>query len=502
MREISGSSDGREVEDGFHRRMRAYLDDEGRAWAHVGCYNEGLIDKVYGEEDKRIHVWGMTKILKSLSEDYARTGSSESRRQAALIVSAFRKLMSWDGSGRCWLPNGMGALNPDGTPIPNGWNKHPAPLIEPLLTYWLATKDKEGLELARACADGTIGHCQPGGLEFGPDGSFDGHSHGTMHSVWGIAHLGVLTGEMSYIEFAKRAWDWFLTRGTGTGWFPAGPDNCNETCCISDVMSIASLVARAGYPEYFDFVERYARNYVSNLQFLVTPEFEAYYRRLHASVDPAAVDMGLEELRKFQGGIIGGSGLNDYENILLGGVSGFEMFGCCAPEGMRAIHTTWSNTIDKLPETPLGPAGVYVNMSFQRESPWGTVYSFMPNQGRLSVVATVEDRFHLRAPHWTAKDEILAFKNSRQVACEYENGYVGFDAVPGDELTICYPLYGFEHRVAGLWPKTDPDLELTFTWLGNMVTSVDPPPRHTPLFTGRPRRLPQAPSLGPSGVQS
>src|SRR4030095_8756898 len=105
------------------------------------------------------------------------------------------------------------------------------------------------------------------------------------------------------------------------------------------------------------------------------------------------IQKGLDELRKFQGGIIGGSGLNDFENDLLGGTSGFKMFGCCAPEGMRAIYTAWRQTIDRRIGSDAGPAGVYVNMSFSRESSWGRVISFLPDEGRLTVKAAVQDRF-------------------------------------------------------------------------------------------------------------
>jgi hypothetical protein len=259
------------------------------------------------------------------------------------------------------------------------------------------------------------------------------------------------------------------------------------------MMSVASLIARAGNPEYFDYVERYMRNYISNLQFIVTPEFEAYYRRINSAAGEENIARGLVELRKFQGGIIGGSGLNDYENELLGGVSGFEMFGCCAPEGMRAIYTTWTNTIDRLPDSPLGPAGVYVNMSFSRDSKWGRVVSFMPERGRLTVKASTEDRYFLRVPHWAPRDQVHAFIGAKLVAPNWSGSYVRFDAKPGDELTISYPLVEFTHQVEGLWSSCAPNLRMTFKWRGNMVVSADPPATKTPLFTGKPRVLPPVP---------
>jgi hypothetical protein len=490
MRDITGSRRGKEVEAAFHRRIRHYIGPDGRVWSHPGCYNEGDIHAHYTEKDYVIHIWGATKILKSLAEDYARTGNHESRALARKVMLALKKLATWDGEGRCWFPGGMGALKPDGTIVPNGWNSHPAPIVEPLVTYWLATRDPEGLAFAKAYAEGIVNNLQPGGIRFQPDGSFQGHSHATMHSVWGVAHLGLVTGEPRYLDFARRVWDWMLTRGTGTGWYPAGPDNCNETCCLSDMMSIAACLGRGGHPEYFDFVERYLRNYISNLQFLVTPQFEAAYRARNHAAGEAQIAAGLQELRRFQGGIIGGSGLNDYENALLGGASGFEMFGCCAPEGMRAIYTTWSHVIDRWPASALGPAGVYVNMSLNRESKWGRVVSFLPDAGRLTVKAAVKETFFLRPPHWTPRAQVEAFVDAKPTPVVWSGDYVRFEARPGQELTLTYPLVACTQEVSGLWKSCAPDLHMTFHWVGNMVVSASPPAAGTPLFTGRPRLLP------------
>jgi hypothetical protein len=499
MREISGVTKGREIEAAFHQRMRAYVDPDGKVWSHPGCYNENLTTKEWEKKDYVVHIWGATKILKSLSEEYSRTKNAETRALATKVMQALRKLATCDDHGRCWFEGGMGALKRDLTPVPNGWNVQPAPIVEPLVTYWLATQDPEGLAFARAYADGMIDNCQPGAIRFHPEGTVTGgfgfgpHSHATMHAVWGVAHLGVVLDEPKYNEFARKVFDWMLTRGTGTGWFPAGPDNCNETCCISDMISVAALVGRAGRPEYYDYVERYMRNAICNLQFIVTPEFEAYYREQNKAADETAIIAGLMELRKFQGGVIGGSGLNDYENTLLGGASGFQMFGCCAPEGMRAIHTAWTNTIEHRDGLPDHPAGVYVNLSFSRTSPWGEVVSFMPDAGRLTVRAGVTDDFYLRPPHWASRDQLRAFLGTRSIPVVWSGrDYVRFQARAGDELTITYPLIEFDHRVKGLW-RNRPDLQMTFHWRGNMVLQADPPGGRTPLFTGRPRVVPPVP---------
>ncbi len=450
---------------------------------------------MFEKKDDVFHTWGATKILKSLSEDYLRTKDPVSKDLARKVMLRLKGLAQWGQGGKAaWFPGGMAAVKPDGTLLSTGWSINPAPIVEPLLTYHLATGDVEGLVFARAYAEGIMGNMQPGGVRFTHDGRFDdplGHSHAIMHSLWGISHLGILEKDSRYMEFCRRAWDWMLSRGTGTGWFPAMPDNCNETCCVSDMISNACLIGRDGHPQYFDYAERYLRNYIANLQFVLTPEFEVYYRRLNAAAGAEAVEKGLAELSKFQGGIIGGSGLNDVENELLGRVSGFEMFGCCAPEGMRAIHTAWASTIEHREKSPWGPAGVYVNLGLSRESPWGEVVSFFPVEGRLTVKASTKDAFHLRPPHWAPRAQVAAYIGTKAVPVTWTGDYVHFDAAPGDELTITYPIIGFTHTVSGLWKDTRPDLTMEFEWLGNMVTRSTPGPEKTPLFAPWPRRLPR-----------
>ncbi len=509
MREVSGSDAGRGVEEGFHRRLLDYVQEDGAVLAHVGCYNEGDINTVYTDADRVYHVWGATKILHALAEDFRRTGHPQAKATARKIMLRLKKLAVYPRPDQCYFPAGMGAVKQDGAIIPNIWNQQPAPVVEPLVNYYLATGDGEALDFARAYTEGLLAGLQPGGIRIEPDGRVasnmctdpDGatfpHSHVTMHVAWGMAHLGLLTGEPRYVDTARKIWDWMLSRGTGTGWFPAGPANCCETCMTSDMISTAALIARSGHPEYFDYVERYLRNYISNLQFIVTPEFAAYYRRLHADVGEEQIKAALAELERFQGGVIGGSGLNDWENDLLGGVSGFEMFGCCAPEGMRAIYTSWTNVIDRLEESPLGPAGVYVNLCLSRESPWGQVVSFFPDAGRLTVRvgAKVRERFFLRPPHWAEREQVRVFVNGTSLPVQWSGAYVRFDgAAPGDELTITYPLIAFTHEADGHWKKYAPEVKLKFEWLGNMVVSAEPPARRTPLFTGRPRQLPVPPT--------
>ena len=493
MRDISGSTAGLDVEKAFHQRLLDYVQDDGTVLTHPGAFNEGQTTRVWKKEEYVYHIWGATKILHAMAEDYRRTGNEQSKLMGRKIMLRLKRLAIYPSPDKCYFSAGMGGVKLDGTPDPNGWNKQPAPVVEPLVNFYLATHDKESLVFAKAYAEGIMAGSQPDGIRFKDNGDFGkGHGHATMHALWGIGHLGLVTGESRYIDFVKRAFDFYLGQGTGTGWFPAVKDHTtDETCCLSDMMSNAAMIALAGHPEYFDYVERYMRNIISNRQFISTPEFEANYRKINAMHSEEEIRSGLATLHKFQGAVLAYSGLNQWENDLLGGTY-YELAGCCAPEGMRAIYTTWFNVITRQEnQSQIGPAGIYVNMCMNRESKWGRVVSFFPETGRMTVKAKMKDNFFLRPPHWAPRDSVRAFVGTAEVPVTWSGDYVRFNSVkPGDELTIAYPLIRFTHEVEGLW-KAKPNLKLTYQWLGNMVVSVDPPPTKTPLFTGKPRLLPE-----------
>ena len=496
MRDIAQNDYAADAEEKFHARMRGYINDGGLAISHGGCYREDLPDAVYGEEDKIIHVWGTIKILRSLCEDYKRGRSPERLALAEKIVNALKTLFIWgkddNGEDFCYAPNGMGPIDMRDPGSRNYWNTHHAPAVGPILDYHKITGDQSALMFAKAAAKGIMEARLPGSIAFAADGAFRdangavGHSHATMHCVWGVAELGAFTGDRKYTEFAKRSFDWMASRGTGTGWFPAMPDSCNETCTISDMIHVAVLIGQAGYPEYFDYAERFFRNYIVNLQFIMTPEIEAYYRRVHESRPPDEIDRQVELLKRIQGAIIGGSGINDYENELLGGVSGFSIFGCCAPEGMRAIYTVYKNAV-----TQAG-GGLYINMPFSVKNELCEVKSFFPDRGGAEIVPAAGGKIYIRAPHWADKKDVGLEINGAGAGITWEAGYAVLYAEAGAAVSITWPLVQFTHA-SRVWPDSAPGLTVEFDWTGNNVVGCRPGASadKIALFRPEPRILPE-----------
>ncbi|MDQ1328044.1 MAG: hypothetical protein QG641_1329 [Candidatus Poribacteria bacterium] len=312
--------------------------------------------------------------------------------------------------------------------------------------------------------------------------------HSTLHGVWGVGHLGQSLNEPRYIEWAKRVYDYACTHGSGTGWIHAGITfyNC-ETCATSDMVSLAALLGKAGYPEYFDHVERYLRNHIRSAQFFITPAFESLYRSRRQNDTQAKA--GLAELRRFEGGFLGLIGINDQVSWLTEDEREMRMFGCCAPEGMRALYTSWANAVTEMTDRML------VNMSLNLETDSVKVISGLPTEGKLTVIAKHGGDILLRPPSWTPREMVIAKREQEATKVVWGGtglAYAQFKNIrPNERITIAYPLVDFSSS----WqPHPDkPDLIVKFHWQGNTVTDVLPKAKYLPIYSAGIEHLPQFP---------
>jgi hypothetical protein len=501
MRDVSGSREGRDVEKGLRKRILGYVGEDFLAWQTPGARMEGDVYKgAIVPQEKEAWPWSTGKIIRSLSETYARTDDAASKELARRMFVALRQLASWD-TGRAYF---AGAAWRGGKWVVDGGP--PTAVLEPIVRYWEATFDPEALEFATALAEGMIAspELQPHGPYILPTGEFHGHMHSTLHAVWGAAHLGAVRGDMRYVEWAKNAYDYAGQFETGTGWISAAlwdepVRELSETCATSDMVSIASWIAQAGFPDYWDHVERTFRNYLRPLQFFVTPRYEALYRELNQDKPEEQIRAGLARMEGLQGAMWGGPAPNDCIIWIASpkecgpyntpyGCAG--MFGCCVGEGMRALYTVWSNIVTA------NSQGVFVNLSLNRNSEWARVISSLPERGRIDVVAHRPGDYFLRPPACAPRDQVHVARRGQQVAAEWSGPAKAYAHVknvqPGDVLTLVYPLVTWK-QVVGIWP-TKPDLKLTISWKGNAVVDMSPKGKGLPVDFANLPPVPPLPS--------
>jgi hypothetical protein len=480
MREMSGSREGLDVERGLRQRILGYVRDDGLAWVPPGHYMEGEVYAGAKPEGEVASTWATAKIIRSLSETYARTGDKAAIKQARKMFLGLRKLADWK-QGRAIYQGGSGAWR-DGKLVKP---QQPVAAVEQLVRYWEVSSDDEALQFAIAVTEGLIATGPE--LKIEPSGRFNGHMHSTLHGVWGVAHLGVVQNQPRYLEWAKRIYDYATTQGLGTGWLAAATWDkdvrlLSELCATSDLVSIASWLARGGYPEYWDHVERYVRNMIAPSQFSLTPEYVELYRKTNAAKGEEQVERGLARMRDFAGGFVAAPAPNSWINWMPHAPQAngerMQIFGCCVPEGMRALHTAWSTVITQ------SGKHTCINLSMNRETDQARVVSFLPSEPRITVVAKRPGSYLVRVPSWTDRDLVGAYRNGKRVKLEWSGPSLAFarfaDASAGEELTLVYPLAEFRQEVDFAFAGR-PDLAFRLDWSGNRVVDIAPRAAQLPM---------------------
>lgn len=489
MREMAGEAEACEVERGVRRRIVSYLKPDGFVWIDPAAWTgpEEAVNEDWAS------TWASARLLISLAETYRRTKDPAVAAQARSILAALKRIAHWDGP-RAFYPGG-GTPWKAGQWLTRGWAKthaHNYPfIVEPALRYYECTGDLEGLELAKAFAEGFLAGSQPdmGTQRIDPQtGAFQQHVHLHSQAFWGVAHLAAVTNEPRYRDWAQRAYDFVVRQGTDYGWYPEfipQGEYRTEICVVGDMTSAAAWLARGGLPNYWDHVERTVRNEIRRSQFALTPAFVKLFRGLHQDQPAQVVDAALAELRKLEGGFVAQATFNDWVGFpgSLGKpglyANGIQMMGCCPPEGMRALWEAWHGVVVEQSD------GVFINLCFSRSHPAADVRASSPSAGRLDVAVRKSGKFHLRPPSWADRNQVRLTVNGQATAGTWggpANAYVLVaDAAPGQTLSLTWPVPRFTQTFAAL-SVPGRNTRVAVRWVGNEVVEVEPRGQYLPMF--------------------
>jgi hypothetical protein len=480
IRNMTGLEAGREVEDAIRTRLKSYVRQDGLCWCSPRCLGGS-------DTEPAAMSWTTAHLLRSTAERYLLSGDEREHHLCRRLVEGLKRLATRRGN-LAWYEGGLAAWRDGKWLLPC---QHHAPtILDALVRYWEISRETDVLEFAEAMAEGILADVQTsiGVSRIEPDGSHrSSNCHLVMRTTCGVARLGAVTSNSRYIEWARRVYEFTRSGGTDWGWCHENfvdPQYRyhSETCVTGDMAECAVALAQAGYPEYWDHVERIARNYLPEAQFFLTPEFEALYRKTHAEKKPAEVEKGLQMLRKFEGGFVARLRPNDWV-YRYGRVWEMNMMGCCPPEGMRALYLAWLNTVVE------EEGAVHVNMALDRESPTARVTTEAPQRGRLAVEALKAADYFVRPPSWAPQGEVRAFLNGKPFAADWHRGYLRFRGVKaGDKLQLEHPMPLFTQRIPIGCERSEEFYDMH--WIGNDVHEVLPRGEHLPIFSGTRRALP------------
>src|SRR5215216_3612811 len=292
------------------------------------------------------------RALIGLVSWYLLTGNPAVEERIERQIAGLTRIATWDGN-RCFYPKDIWVEDhwEDG----GLWNGkalgYSTQQIVGLVRYARATGNQAALRLAR----GLSLHFKGNG-PVAADGTFKGHTHsqGILPTILGILSYALVVGDDDLATWSRSAYEHARRYTSSFGWIPDGlgftldetpfAGTC-ETCALADLIEIAIALTEASLGDYWDDVDRYARNQLLEQQLRDVS-------RVSPNADPATAAI-----------IRGAFDSAALANSLIGDRHGL-VEGCCTPAGARACMAVWDHIATRDAE------GVHVNLLFSRDTPW------------------------------------------------------------------------------------------------------------------------------------
>ena len=337
-----------------------------------------------------------------------------------------------------------------------------------LLRAYQAIGYQPALDLARKYADAAS-------EMFAEDGSWSGHFHVHTQTLLSLLDLAVATDDEALLDHVRRAYEFAKTKGWPiVGVFPEGTDSPpypSETCELAEMVQLAVLLSHAGAGDYWDDVDRWARNQLAEQQLVDTAWISELTRRIpkFSTPTPAGYPGTTDVEEKIRGGFSSYGCINEWSMFLAHSPGG--AVGCCTGNGSLAVYIVWRNILSHSDE------GLRVNLLMNRASKWADIDSHVPYEGKVEVHMKQSMPLWVRMPEWVTREEFICGVGGDAKSLRWDGRYASPGTVgAGETVTFTFPMpVRAETTTVG-------EIECTLTIKGNTVIKVDPPGKICPIY--------------------
>ena len=241
-------------------------------------------------------------------------------------------------------------------------------------------------------------------------------------------------------ELVVDAYGYARQMGIGRlGVFPTFGE-ATEGCTVADMVALAVTLTDAGLGDYWDDVEKYARNGLLCVQATDLDELRRVSEE--GKERPPYAPWGGTKDGRFAGnhkGILPSQEIHDRVLERSVGAFGFtvgarylnpRLMHCCTANGSQGLFFAWEGILRR------NGASVDVNMWLNRRSPWADVWSWLPHEGRLLVQNEGMGQLAVRKPGWANRSQIRCQIDGRDVQPRWIGGRMLFDGLRGTETVL------------------------------------------------------------------
>ncbi|OGG02214.1 MAG: hypothetical protein A3F83_14770 [Candidatus Glassbacteria bacterium RIFCSPLOWO2_12_FULL_58_11] len=477
-RQVTGSLRGIEEERLLEKQIYASMTGgNGLSW------RPAFSPSSFTRGQPEMNLWDNRSVFMGLLSLYMEYGEPQVKERLEAMLDGLEKLALRRDSclyfeQEAYYPGHV--VDPAHEPVVG---QHSSGWITPLVKYYQVTGSRRALEMARGLANFIVDYHHTSLKSRAVLGI--SNVHGALFGLAGVIRAAQLDGNRAHLEWAERlvryaadslASDFGWVREMeNREWMKPEDTNSTETCTIVDLLQCALLLARPGYPQYWDLVERYVRNYFSEAQLMDTGWLRAPGRR------EDNVGSSFSEVpERVRGSFIGWGAPNDLVDSTARVRRAIQ--NCCGPHGAWGMFLVWHRIITR------ENGAVRVNLALNIESPWCRLDSYVPYEGKLEVLMYEAAPLLVRVPPDVEQAAVCCLVDRKAVEVQWEGGYVRFDSLKAfQKATVQYPLKK-EIRTE----KID-NTEYKVEWKGTTVLSIDPPGKIAPLFQREKFRAVQAP---------
>jgi hypothetical protein len=443
--------------------------------------------------------WFQQGTLLALTTLYQATGDEEYRRLAEMNIQGVRAMTRFH-------PEGYGDYPGDHYTRVSGWSAplddpmHTASVFStsitmPLMRYFHVTGYEPALDLASNLMAWAIRDHDDGRRLFDV-----GHFHCQSRLVTALLLRAITTNNSEDMQRGESLYLKARSLGTQSGWFPEQINNpelhrsdLSETCCLTDMLESAILLAQHRDPKYWNDVERYAKNHLLVHQITSTDWFD---RLTPLPPEQRASTFNTERLRHTDACTMG----DHLRQALVGGFAGWggvtamsddSLFSnsnqhCCNAAGARAIYDAWRYAVSDTD-------GVFtVNVHIHRNHAAADVVVSEGETATMTITMKADRRVRLRIPEFITADDLSATCDGTLLKITACNGTMDLGGqTAGRRIEVRYPM---KPRIS---VETIAPGAFTFRWQGSTVVTADPVIGVEPLFVES-RRLPAPPHRTPA----
>jgi hypothetical protein len=383
-----------------------------------------------------------------------------------------------------------------------------ATVAMPALRFYRLTGYEPALKLASDLIASALQDCDGGKKLFKV-----GHFHCQSRLVTSLLMRGILKNDKADVDLAESLYKEARTLGTQSGWFPEqikitddNRANLSETCCLTDMLEIAILLAKHRDPAYWHDAERYAHNHLLVHQLVdtgwvaeMTPiPFQRHVLKCPADSDPTlgGAVHGAEAIQSLLGGFAGWGAVTAMSDDTPMSNSNQH---CCNAAGARALYDAWRYAVtdkDSVFDVNLHvhrnhAAAEIVAAEAIRPRP-ALPISGADEVGGLQIKVKQQRRLRIRVPEFVTAKEMQVAINKKTVVAREDGAFVDLGTVrPGDQVEVLYPMKArtTKEQIA---PGT-----FEFRWRGATVVDASPKQKIRPLFE-KGRFAASPPQLGPA----